>query len=124
MTMLTPTVLESLRLSAHRTNEDHRTSDSRGSAADRRRRKLKLLADPRFQDSRRRCRCSHCSCILTAETIEADRLIPGAAYIYLNCIPSCRSCNAARSNRLDFTPRRPWFDVRPILSTLDPKASR
>ena len=45
------------------------------------------------------CMCIHgCGRALTFETVERDRIIPGASYRRENLQPSCGPCNKARSN--------------------------
>jgi 5-methylcytosine-specific restriction endonuclease McrA len=44
------------------------------------------------------CACTHCGSVLTIEQLEADRIIPGLSYARYNIQPSCRRCNAQRSN--------------------------
>jgi hypothetical protein len=39
-----------------------------------------------------------CGRILTDETIEADRIVPGGSYRRGNIAPACRPCNVARSD--------------------------
>jgi hypothetical protein len=52
-----------------------------------------------------RCRCVHgCGTVLTYETVEADRIIPGGSYRHENIQPACRPCNLARSDDADLTP--------------------
>lgn len=69
--------------------------EKRGNAADRRRRKLWMLAH--FGNGTT-CPCVHCQQPLTYDTVEADRIIPGGSYRRDNVQPACRACNAARSN--------------------------
>jgi len=69
--------------------------DRRGRAADRRKRKLWMLA--MFGD-RTTCPCVHCGKSLTFETIEQDRIIPGGGYSRTNVQPSCGPCNNRRGN--------------------------
>jgi hypothetical protein len=66
--------------------------DQRGSATDRRRRKLWLLAT--FGNGER-CPCTHCGVELIAATLTADRIVPGrqgGRYVRGNIRPSCAPC--------------------------------
>lgn len=49
------------------------------------------------------CPCVHCGDALTYETVEADRIIPGASYRRDNVQPACRSCNLSRSNKEEWS---------------------
>lgn len=69
--------------------------DKRGKAADRRRRKLWLLAY--FGDCTH-APCTHCGIELDFRTIESDRIIPGGSYARSNIQPSCRPCNIRRGD--------------------------
>lgn len=71
--------------------------DSRGSSYDRRIRKQWLLDT--FGNGIT-CFCTHCTTLLTAKTLEADRKEPGGSYKRSNIQPSCRKCNAARGNNV------------------------
>jgi 5-methylcytosine-specific restriction endonuclease McrA len=73
--------------------------EKRGNNKDRRARKLWMLS---FWGDGSRCPCVHCDSTLTFETVEADRINPGGSYRRTNVQPACRSCNAARSNNLDW----------------------
>ena len=70
--------------------------DRRGSSADRRARKLWLLAT--FDG------CVWCKVQLTYETVEADRIVPGGSYRRDNIQASCRPCNLARSDNDELLP--------------------
>lgn len=75
--------------------------DHRGGAPDRRRRKHWMLTE--FGDGTT-CACVHCGSALTFETLEADRIIPGLpCYAAWNIQPSCRRCNAQRSNNPEWS---------------------
>lgn len=69
--------------------------DKRGNSRDRASRKRYLLST--FGDGSV-CNCVHCDAPLTYETVESDRVIPGSTYRRTNIQPSCRGCNARRSN--------------------------
>lgn len=69
--------------------------DKRGSTKNRKARKFWMLATWGNGIS---CPCVHCDELLTYETVEADRIVPGASYRRENVQPSCRACNLARSN--------------------------
>lgn len=73
--------------------------EKRGSAADRRARKVWML---NIFGNGETCACVHCSAILDFVTVEADRIIPGGSYRRDNVQPACRHCNASRSNKLDW----------------------
>lgn len=75
--------------------------EKRGNAQDRRRRKLWMLDT--FGDGER-CECVHCHVSLTYDVVEADRIVPGGSYRRENVQPSCRRCNAQRSNDVNWTP--------------------
>jgi len=69
--------------------------DKRGKAADRRRRKVWMLA---YYGNGTTAPCTHCGCELDVQTIEQDRIIPGGSYARSNIQPSCRSCNVRRGD--------------------------
>jgi hypothetical protein len=73
--------------------------ERRGSASDRRARKVWMLFTWGDGES---CRCVHCGKRLCFETVESDRIVPGGSYRRDNIQPACRRCNAARSNRVDW----------------------
>jgi 5-methylcytosine-specific restriction endonuclease McrA len=50
-----------------------------------------------------KCPCVHCEAMLTYETVEADRIVPGGSYRRDNIQPACRACNLARSDDGDLT---------------------
>lgn len=50
-----------------------------------------------------KCACVHCGDLLTFETVEADRIIPGGTYRWENVQPACRRCNLQRSDNADWT---------------------
>lgn len=74
--------------------------DRRGSSADRKRRKIWMLAT--WGDGST-CPCVHCGDVLMYETVEADRIIPGGSYRRDNVQPACRTCNLDRSNKTEWT---------------------
>jgi len=73
--------------------------DKRGSAAARRARKFWMLST--WGDGEK-CPCVHCEAMLSFETVEADRIVPGGPYARWNVQPSCRACNVARSDNADW----------------------
>jgi 5-methylcytosine-specific restriction endonuclease McrA len=73
--------------------------EKRGNASDRRARKLWML---RTWGNGVTCPCVHCNSVLSYETVEADRIIPGASYRRENVQPACRSCNLDRSNKVEW----------------------
>jgi hypothetical protein len=47
--------------------------------------------------------CVHgCGSMLTFETVEADRIIPGGPYARHNTQPACRTCNLMRSDNAEW----------------------
>lgn len=74
--------------------------DKRGSNRDRAARKRWMLAH--FGDGTH-APCTHCAEPLCYDTIEADRIIPGGSYRRDNVQPSCRRCNAQRSDNPHWT---------------------
>jgi hypothetical protein len=75
--------------------------DKRGNTKDRFARKTWLLFT--FGDGVH-VACTHCHKSLTRQTLEADRIEPGASYCHLNIQPSCRACNVARSDNEEWSP--------------------
>lgn len=73
--------------------------EHRGNSADRAARKVWILFE--FGNGEY-APCVHCKTVLTYDTLEADRIVPGASYRRENVQPSCRSCNAARSNNINW----------------------
>lgn len=69
--------------------------EKRGNNIDRANRKVWLLVE--FGNGEY-ARCVHCHTVLTYDTLEADRIIPGGSYRRDNVQPACRKCNASRSN--------------------------
>lgn len=69
--------------------------DRRGSAEDRRRRKLWLIA---YYGNGTTVDCIHCGKGLDFSTVEQDRIIPGGPYNRKNIQPSCRPCNVRRGD--------------------------
>jgi hypothetical protein len=52
-----------------------------------------------------KCDCVHCGCELSFQTVEADRIVPGAhggTYRRDNIQPSCRKCNASRGHDVNW----------------------
>jgi hypothetical protein len=43
-------------------------------------------------------RCFHCSCKVTVDDVQSDRINPGGPYTFANVQASCAPCNRARSN--------------------------
>jgi hypothetical protein len=74
--------------------------EKRGNNQDRKNRKLWLL---RTYGNGETCACVHCTAVLTYETLEADRIVPGGSYRHENVQPSCAHCNKARSNNASWT---------------------
>lgn len=74
--------------------------NSRGSATARRRRKRFLL--DKFGDGET-CACSHCPTVLTFETVNVDRKIPGwkgGTYRRDNIRPSCADCGSKQGGQM------------------------
>ena len=67
-----------------------RNGDNRGSAKERRKRKLYVL-----ELSGKRC--VHCNRRVTFDTVEVDRINPGGSYARANVQASCGRCNRARN---------------------------
>lgn len=83
--------------------------DKRGKAADRRRRRVWLLA--MFGDHTT-CPCTHCGRPLTIETLEVDRIVPGGSYARHNIQPSCGPCNLLRGDSpVTPYPTAPWKEA-------------
>ena len=76
--------------------------DKRGSAADRRARKIWLCSTPKFGGDGEGVRCVHCGNWVPISAVEADRIEPGGSYRRENIQPSCGPDNRARSNRRDW----------------------
>jgi phage portal protein BeeE len=75
---------------------NRQSGDDRGSSKDRAARS-EFLVD-KFGDGEQ-CPCVYCGRVLTADTVSADRIYPGAEggrYIRANVIPACRTCNSSR----------------------------
>lgn len=78
--------------------------DKRGSAADRRSRKLWMLSPQAgFGGTGTKVPCVFCEAMLDYATVEADRKIPGGSYRRSNVQPACRPCNLARSDDADLS---------------------
>lgn len=76
--------------------------DHRGSAASRRARKLWMLVQERWNGNGQECDCVHCGRRVNYQTVEADRIVPGGPYARWNVQPSCKPCNQARSNNVNW----------------------
>jgi hypothetical protein len=74
--------------------------EKRGSNRDRAARKVWLLWE---YGNGEYAACVHCGAVLTYDTIEADRIVPGGTYARHNVQPADRACNLARSNDADWT---------------------
>ena len=71
----------------------------RGSAADRRARRAKLLIT--YGDGVK-VSCVHCACMVDNDGMEVDKIIPGSQggrYVWANILPSCIHCNRVRSDK-------------------------
>ena len=72
----------------------------RGSAADRRARRAKLIL---VYGDGVKVACVHCGCMVDNDGMEVDKIIPGSQggrYVWANILPSCMHCNrrAQRQN--------------------------
>lgn len=75
-------------------------TNSRGSAADRRKRKEFLLGK---HGDGVTCRCFHCPAVLTFATLNVDRIIPGwkgGTYRRDNIRPSCADCGSKQGGEM------------------------
>lgn len=55
------------------------------------------------------CRCYRCGCLLTVDTVTADRIMPGCeggTYRRDNIRPACGSCNSITGNQLRWSKAR------------------
>lgn len=78
--------------------------DKRGSAADRRARKVWFLSPVSgFGGDGQTVPCVHCAASLTFDQIEADRIYPGGSYRRDNVQPACRPCNISRSDKVEWS---------------------
>ena len=71
----------------------------RGSAADRRARRAKLIL---VYGDGVKVACVHCGCMVDNEGMEVDKIIPGSQggrYVWANILPSCMHCNRVRSDK-------------------------
>lgn len=68
--------------------------DPRGNSQNRRARKMWMLNH--FGDGHTVVCVHKCGAVLTVETVQADRIIPGGSYRRENVQPSCGPCNRAR----------------------------
>ena len=87
------------RLGTYRKRGGRPGGDRRGNTTDRRRRKEWML---RHWGDGEKAPCTHCDAPLHYETIEADRIEPGGSYRRSNVQPSCRGCNLARADDVDW----------------------
>lgn len=62
-----------------------------------------LSAEAGFKGDGVKVPCVHCEMMLTFETVEADRIIPGGSYRRENVQPSCAPCNKLRSNKTEWS---------------------
>ena len=72
--------------------------DARGSAADRRRRKIYLLSTYESIHGPGTAQCYRCPKVLTFETLTVDRIVPGVkggTYRRSNIRPACSFCNSS-----------------------------
>lgn len=86
-----------------------RGGDARGSAEDRRRRKIWMLNE--FGDGNT-VGCVHCAALLTFLTVTADRIKPGGPYRRDNVQPACLPCNMARYTNKDWVPAPEYLAAR------------
>jgi len=70
--------------------------DKRGNNRDRLARKIWMLTTAKFGGNGHSVDCVHCHTALTLDTVQADRIIPGASYRRTNVQPACGGCNRAR----------------------------
>lgn len=78
-------------------------TNDRGSAADRRARRAWLLATFNPELGLSACRCFSCAAVLDADSLEVDRVLPGALggrYTRGNIRPICSTCNIKLGNAL------------------------
>jgi 5-methylcytosine-specific restriction endonuclease McrA len=71
----------------------------RGSAADRRARRIKLICT---YGNGTRVQCVHCLTWVDDAGMEVDKIIPGSQggrYVWANILPSCIACNRSRSDK-------------------------
>lgn len=74
--------------------------DNRGNSKDRRRRREFLIT--KFGDGTT-CVCSHCPAVLTVNTVNADRIVPGyqgGKYTRDNIRPSCADCGSQQGGQM------------------------
>jgi len=75
----------------------------RGSAADRRARRAKLI---RVYGDGCKVACVHCDAMVDDAGMEVDKIIPGSQggrYVWANILPSCMHCNRQRSDKTTVT---------------------
>lgn len=83
-----------------------RERNVRGSAKDRRTRKLWMLSPVSgFGGNGTSVPCVHCGRWCSFVSVEADRKIPGGSYRRDNIQPACKPCNLSRSNNVEWDGR-------------------
>lgn len=75
-----------------------RVHDKRGNNKDRRARKLWMLRSHDLDLPPWHCRCTHCGCVLSFDTVQADRIAPGGSYRRENIQPADAECNRLRGS--------------------------
>jgi hypothetical protein len=81
--------------------------DRRGNARNRRARKLWMLSPVSgFGGDGTKVECVHCGAMLSYETVQADRIIPGGSYRRDNVQPSCGIDNILRANKIGWVAPR------------------
>jgi 5-methylcytosine-specific restriction endonuclease McrA len=88
--------------------------EKRGNNADRRRRKVWMLAtfDLDLGPDKARCKLglsSRCRGELTFDTITADRIDPGGTYRHENVQPACRACQHEQGALITRERRHQWL---------------
>jgi hypothetical protein len=80
--------------------------DPRGSSRDRKIRRAWLVSVAAgFGGNGVSVPCVHCKIEVTTADMHVDRIIPGGSYRRINIQPSCGSCNLARGNKVNWTPK-------------------
>jgi 5-methylcytosine-specific restriction endonuclease McrA len=93
----------------------------RGSAADRRARRIKLICT--YGDGVK-VACVHCSVMVEDAGMEVDKIIPGSQggrYVWANILPSCISCNRKRSDKTTVAEIRRLQGMLILTTTLERK---